>query len=269
MDLPAGISATLSSVSLSSATAAESLAGSKPPDKISRELANAIQDDRRRQLVNDAKFRAAMVSVAHLEPLSKAELGMGATTTSTQQRAGQPPAWRFGVGGGNDNPATTSGAEGELYRGLVSAQPQSAAAFEKAWQRGCKTVDERLRYLMSVPPDRIPAIFKVEVSPALLADVVIVLEEHCCRASGGDSTSNSHDGNEECTDESDERKLAQASLVLNYLDEFAKVARFGLTVQMAKGKLKQPARGLIEWLESTLPPERLPDVQRLRKLYAA
>ena len=63
--------------------------------------------------------------------------------------------------------------------------PENAMAFDKAWRRSCKTAGDRFHYLGLIPAEKIPAIFKVEITGTALGEIVAALAEGFAAAAAG------------------------------------------------------------------------------------
>ena len=171
-----------------------------PPPKVSKDLANAVQDDWRRQVQDDAKHRAVrqmegydvfknMVSVAHLRPYHAENL--------RDHGGGVPPAFAFDADGKHAGPPPTPGSGGaaSLSGGgggggggggaVAFTPPTNALAFDKTWRRECKTIEQRWRYLGGVDAAKLREIFKVEITGVTLGDVLVALSEGYAESAKG------------------------------------------------------------------------------------
>jgi len=129
--------------------------------KLSKELDNAIEDDRKYKEVDCAKKRAVaqrvdydtfknMVSVAHLKPLQAPDEVV---------RVRGAPAWRFNSMGqdeGNEVNERTI----QNYGNVPTEQPSTSAEFERVWRRCCKTNSERYAFIKFCSLDTLAKIFK-------------------------------------------------------------------------------------------------------------
>jgi len=221
--------------------------GDKPlqtkPSRVSRELKSAIADDLYKEQVNDAKIKAmgdlvdydtfkARVSVAHLRPL-------GAPNIHSQVSCS--PASLFNSDGTRVAP---SASQGPVVPPCAAAAPHppaqvptSSPAFERAWRRSCPTPQDKFHYMLLIPPENLPQIFKVEITPTLLGDVLVVLNDHCL------------------TSESPAQEdLDKAALVLRLLGSFTGVGRFSLTSKLLNPKAKSALVSLSNKLKGTVDP---------------
>ncbi|GAQ83428.1 hypothetical protein KFL_001470250 [Klebsormidium nitens] len=155
--------------------------------KLSKELASAVQDDARRKAIDSAKKRAvsqhvdyetfqAMVSVAHLKPIERDEWYRRPAELHSS------PAWKFSADGslsGNAltlNPSEGNCATEEQLSGLIN-EPKNAEEFQKRWRSLKGSAEDRLRLFMSIGPEKLLPLFKVEIRPALLGEIFSVLSE--------------------------------------------------------------------------------------------
>jgi len=133
--------------------------------KTSKDLQNAIYDDFKRKVVDDAKKRAVaqhvdyetfknMVSVAHLRPLH-------APSIKHQTDKSMAPAWQFAADGTRQS---ASEQEALVSSSLPSAAPETtpstSADFEREWRRSCKTDYDKYKYLRLCGPTVLRRIFK-------------------------------------------------------------------------------------------------------------
>ncbi|KAK3257713.1 hypothetical protein CYMTET_33211, partial [Cymbomonas tetramitiformis] len=153
------------------------------PACTSRELDTAIADDLLKQQINDAKIKAmtdrvdydtfkARVSVAHLRPLQDPNI---VDRTSL-------PAWSFNPDG------TKAKITEDVTTSLKSLSteeplgvPSKSSDFERTWRRNVKTEAEKYKYVLLIPPESYPKIFKVEIASPLLGDVLLALEACCLK----------------------------------------------------------------------------------------
>eukprot|EP00243_Klebsormidium_subtile_P004574 TRINITY_DN1865_c0_g1_i1.p1 TRINITY_DN1865_c0_g1~~TRINITY_DN1865_c0_g1_i1.p1 ORF type:complete len:402 (+),score=47.99 TRINITY_DN1865_c0_g1_i1:249-1454(+) len=168
--------------------------------KVSKELASAVQDDARRKAVDSAKKRAvsqhvdyetfqAMVSVAHLKPIERDEWFRKPAECSSS------PAWNFSAEGSLSANALTlnppvGGYANEDHLSCSGNGPKNAEEFQKRWRSLNGSSEHRLRFLRTIPPEKLLPLFKVEIRPALLGEIFSVLNE-CWERNDTRSTSES------------------------------------------------------------------------------
>lgn len=202
----------------------------KPP-KTSKELANAVEDEWKRQVIDDAKHRAVrqhedyetfknMVSVAHLRPLQ---------AMNTKDHKTAAPAWSFNNAGTIERQAEAGGAPIGGSQGVPSKPPENAMEFEKTWRRNCRTTADRYQYLCMIPDEKVAALFKVEISGTMLGEVMIALSEAFA---------------------AEEDKSGRAGRVASLLQTLTRSGRFSLTVRLLAGKPKNAAEALFVELEA-------------------
>lgn len=232
----------------------------KPP-KVSRDLANAVEDDWKRSVQDAAKHRAVkqlegydgfknMVSVAHLRPYHAPNM--------KDHSGPAPPAFAFTAEGIHGGPEATVGATGRLQGDLVP--PDNAMAFDKTWRRTCKTPAERWRYLGLISPDKASSIFKVEITGTALGEILVALAEgyggktETTGGEAGEGAGGSDEaggsaaasfmawGDESATHSS---KAAVGAAVVALMRALASAGRFGLASKLLPGKVKKSLEGLI------------------------
>ena len=205
----------------------------RPPPKVSKELANAAQDDWMREVQDAAKHRAVrqmegydgfknMVSVAHLRPYHAPNL--------KDHSGPAPPAFAFTPEGTRAAPAPTPGAS-SLAPNLSSGPdaplppPANSMAFDRAWRRSCKTPERRWEYLVRVmSPESFADVFAVEVTGVHLAEIVAALA----------------DGFERAADRAEE----DAARVASTLQHLSRAGRFQLARRLVPAKTKKAREGL-------------------------
>uniref|UniRef100_A0A7S0SRU6 Uncharacterized protein n=1 Tax=Mantoniella antarctica TaxID=81844 RepID=A0A7S0SRU6_9CHLO len=234
----------------------------KPP-KVSRDLANAVEDDWKRGAVDAAKHRAVkqlegydafknMVSVAHLRPYH---------APNVKDHSGPaPPAFTFTSQGVRGGPDRTAGAKGQLLgdSGAHLVPPDGAAAFDKTWRRSCKTASERWQYLGLITPAKAAAIFKVEITGTALGEIILALVEGyrgyvggvaCSNADGkGNGSDSGNDDRGACAgvgaeasswgDGGAASKAEVGSAVVALMRALTGAGRFSLASRLLPGKIK-------------------------------
>lgn len=53
--------------------------------------------------------------------------------------------------------------------------PRSYSQFQRDWRRRCRTDDERRKYLRMISPDKLPVLFRVEMEPDILGQVLSLI----------------------------------------------------------------------------------------------
>lgn len=215
------------------------------PPKTSKELANALYDDFKRKAIDEAKKRAVrqnvdydtfknMVLVAHLKPIQ--------ATQPTKEELGLP-SWNFTADGGRIGETTeASNAVDALSSSFPNKPPSTGADFQRDWRRQCKTTDDKYRYLKLIPPEQLPAIFKVEISGELMSDIVATLES-CWVSYAGAA--------EECVGPGSAG--LEASWALEVLYYLTLTGRFKLTSQLMSRKTQASIAGIVQQLTAALP----------------
>ncbi|KAI5060193.1 hypothetical protein GOP47_0024613 [Adiantum capillus-veneris] len=178
--------------------------GSMPAvPKHSRELQRAVEDDNRRKEIDSAKKHAAaqnvdyesfaaLVSMAHIKPFERKRGQQGKSANHIRPL----PAWSLDASGSLGSSASTLSEVSHLSKtgnlcmraeqedSLVAmgssslglkAKRMTTDCFKREWRRFGTNFQKRLAFLLALSPDELPRIFKVELPPSVLSDVVEVL----------------------------------------------------------------------------------------------
>ncbi|QDZ18392.1 putative dynein attachment factor [Chloropicon primus] len=198
--------------------------------KLSKELDNAIEDDRRYKQVDSAKKRAVaqrvdydtfknLVSVAHLKPLQAPDEIV---------RVKGAPAWRFNSSGVTEGKGKGERPIPQEEGSFIPAeQPNTSASFERTWKKSCRTSEERYAYIKFCALDTLAQIFKVELNSALLSSILEVMHEQFLVK--------------------DSRE--KADQVCDILVCLAKSGRFSLTIRLLGKKHKQCLTEIMDQLK--------------------
>uniref|UniRef100_A0A7S1X9I0 Dynein attachment factor N-terminal domain-containing protein n=1 Tax=Tetraselmis chuii TaxID=63592 RepID=A0A7S1X9I0_9CHLO len=212
--------------------------------KTSKELQNAIYDDFKRKVQDEAKKRAVsqhvdydtfknMVSVAHLRPLH-------APCVQATAVDAMAPAWQFAADGTRQRNDETTSVNVELSSALPTAAPATSGDFQREWRRSCKTEEDKYKYLRLCGPATLRAIFKVEVGADLLGDMLQVIDAAWLTfASFAEDTSEGS-------------ALAEAAFVVSVLMALSDAGRFALTIRLLGAKAKESMRQLFHNISSAV-----------------
>uniref|UniRef100_A0A7R9V6A5 Uncharacterized protein n=1 Tax=Chlamydomonas euryale TaxID=1486919 RepID=A0A7R9V6A5_9CHLO len=221
-------------------------AASAAPPKQSKELASAIYDDWKRQVVDEAKKRAVgqnvdyetfknMVSVAHLRPIGAAK---------TVKHEAMLPSWRY-----NDDGTAPSSEQQAIAAAAMalrskepSEPPSTSGDFYREWRRNCPSLDAKYRYLRLVGPNGLQQLFKVEISVDALKDVLTALEA-CWLV---------HAGAAEDGAEGSGAALSEAVFVVSVLAALSQAGRFGLTLKLLGSGPKAVLASLFSQLQGAV-----------------
>ena len=226
------------------------------PPKVSRELADAVQEDALRAARDEAKHRAVrqmegydvfknMVSVAHLRPHNLP--GDASHMTAADRAAARAPAFSFTPEGRASGPESTPGASTSLTPAADAASiraPSSAAEFEKTWRRSCKSADARWRYLgltAGTQEGRIAKLFRVEINGTVLSELVAAL----AAGYAGDGRS-PRDDDDEWAGARGARAIGEH--VRAFLAELATCGRFALAAKLMGSGAREAMRTLADAL---------------------
>jgi len=200
-----------------------------------RELKEAIADDKLRAQVNDAKIKAMhdlvdydtfknRVSVAHLRPLQAA---------SQRTDVSCSPASLFNADGSKMAANDSDFARGAtLSTSMPTVVPKNNQEFERDWRRNCPTSLDKYSYVLLVPPEAFPQIFKVEITPTTLAEIIIEVSKNTLQT----EIFQPHD-------------LADAQRIVRALSALTGAGRFSLASKLIAPKAKQALKGLFDRLQ--------------------
>lgn len=156
-------------------------------------MAEALDADRKKQEINDAKLRAVaqrvdydqfchMVAGAHLKPVKPIDKDGGARDFNYFVMPAMTPVVPPTMAAA----ATVTGSAATAA-GLGLRVPKSGLDFHKAWRRQCKAQPARVAYLRLIDTQLIPTIFQSEFEPDILDGVVACLHDLLLSASADDS----------------------------------------------------------------------------------
>ncbi|CAM9795210.1 unnamed protein product [Discosporangium mesarthrocarpum] len=144
--------------------------------KLQRELTAALKEDAHRKTTDAMKKRAVhtatsydefrhMVSCASLTPVTTSQAANSKSKTTGHKK-------RLSGKGSGSADAIASLGPGAISGDIESRYPPSTAlVFERDWKR-CRSAEDRLAYLRFVGPKRLPRIFKVEMGPDVLGEIL-------------------------------------------------------------------------------------------------
>ncbi|XP_073388658.1 dynein axonemal assembly factor 19 homolog isoform X1 [Physcomitrium patens] len=168
-------------------------------NKETKELRNAIHDDWKRKAIDSAKKRAAaahvdyptfanLVSVAHLKPVERKMSGQEDGETPEHFYRGTAPSWTFDPAGTNkssnlddgnaqtaDEPPTSLGLQRPRRQLGGREKITDHDVFAKEWRLLNKDTLSQMAFLTGIDSDHYPEIFKVELPPNLLADILATI----------------------------------------------------------------------------------------------
>eukprot|EP00752_Nemacystus_decipiens_P014207 g12636.t1 len=151
-------------------------------EDVSRKKTDEMKKRAIHTAANYDEFRH-MVSCAQLTPVTRKEMEM----LSDQKRGWQgrsggvaPVTKKPGSHGRDKTPRGTRKCDGAEIResakstGPVRA-PRDYSQFQRDWRRRCRTDDERREYLRMISPDKLPVLFRVELEPDILGQVLLLI----------------------------------------------------------------------------------------------
>jgi len=219
------------------------MAAEKIP-KTSKELQNAIYDDFKRKVQDEAKKRAVsqhcdyetfknMVSVAHLRPLH-------APSNKSTPVGAMAPAWDFNADGTRQKIEQPAVVNVELSSAAPTSAPATSGDFQREWRRNCQTEEDKYKYLRLCGPDTLRAIFKVEVGADMLGDILRVLDVSWLTFAAF------------AEDDAGGSALSEAAFVMAVLTALSEAGRFSLTARLLGGKAKEGMRHLFESVQGAV-----------------
>ncbi|CAM9131569.1 unnamed protein product, partial [Hapterophycus canaliculatus] len=134
------------------------------------ELCAALKEDVSRKRTDDMKKRAIhtaasydefrhMVSCADLTPVTRKEMEM----LSDQKRGWQGRSGGF---------VSTKNRQDRWAKTDPLRPPKDNSQFQRDWRRRCRTDDERREYLRLIGPEKLSVLFRVEMEPDILAQLL-------------------------------------------------------------------------------------------------
>lgn len=141
-------------------------------------MADALEADRRKKEVNDAKLRAVaqhvdydqfcnLVAGAHLKPVKPVDKNSGREEFNYFVMP-KEKATGVGAAGGTRQPNAAPAPTLKV--------PKTGLEFHRMWRRQCRTSEARRAYLELVDTKLLPMIFQSEFEPDILDGVVQTLE---------------------------------------------------------------------------------------------
>mmetsp|Transcript_9346 Transcript_9346/g.25446 ORF Transcript_9346/g.25446 Transcript_9346/m.25446 type:complete len:269 (+) Transcript_9346:18-824(+) len=146
-------------------------------------MAQALDADRKKQEINDAKMRAVaqrvdydqfvnLVAGAHLKPVKPVGGGGAGAGTDGFNYFVMPASCTSAKPAASSKPATTSASSASATLRV----PKTGLDFHKAWRRQCRDNEKRIAYLRLVDTQLIPVIFQSEFEPDIFDGIVQSLD---------------------------------------------------------------------------------------------
>lgn len=162
--------------------------------------------------------------------------------------------------------------------------PADHSQFQRDWRRRCETDEDRRAYLLLIGPERLQAIFRVEMEPDILGQVLTVI----CRefqsqmqplspSSSTDSCSQNGQPQTDSAECSGERGPGKATPVecarecTAWLSALTHTARFRINISFLEGNEQCAVGDLFNHLRAIFDchsPDEIPTVNHLQKAYA-
>ena len=176
---------------------------------LEREMVDALVEDKRHDRVDTMKKKAIVksrdydefkafvacaedglsgISRAELDELGKPQRGWETMNKANQMTTDKAKARRSrGKRRARDGSSGASGGGGKAAIGAKDGLPANMAEFDREWKRHCKTGEKRRAYLATVGPANFAALFRLEIAPALLGQVLVALGGDDAAAAPGDA----------------------------------------------------------------------------------
>lgn len=262
-------------------------------DEGRRQQIDAAKKRAASQNVDYAAF-AALVSMAHVKPFERRR----GRREELVQSVPALPAWSFDATGGLAPSDSSQGTCKELGDLKITAQQMSeeafhwkktedpmqqeeagflatrlgsfghrehafmtSDAFKREWRRAGSNLQDKLTFLLAIPPHELPYIFKVELPPSILADIIDALclwrqssaQEGVgvllpsCLGSGVKETPTHKvtDRGNFVACNSTFNKPFDAHLTFHMLESLCKCGRFSLSLKLVGAMVRSSAIGLI------------------------
>jgi len=243
------------------------------------ELATAVASDRRRKAVDEMKKRSILTAGSYDEfrhlvkcaendqkPLTTKEMmAVNGTARLGEEARSKFPSMTAhkSSSGGSYYFNSREQREKEQSSNFVNSVklnlsvPKNAQDFDRAWRRNCRTMGEKFHYLINIPVENIPNIFKVELNE--LGSIVHSLNY---------GLQSIYEKFSLDRDESlQEQKIQTAKKVLNFLETLSQTKSFKFALDfLSKGEKKyvQEAFNRIQLLFSANEDETELDTLRSR-----
>lgn len=150
--------------------------------------------------------------------------------------------------------------------------PKDHSQFQREWRRRCRTDGERREYLRLVGPEKLSVLFRVEMEPDVLIQVLSLI---CCDFSASpaqDPPEARGDLFECCTDTSDGQGSPSepgAASCLEWLCALTKTGRFAVNILFLEDEQKQALRGVFQVMTASLAYKSDEDARRIESLRQA
>lgn len=215
-------------------------------------MADAMEEDRQKKDVNDAKMRAVsqrvdydqfcnMVAGAHLrpvKPLDKQAARLNGMFVLASEAA----------------PPKAAGAQASAPVSSSSSQlrvPKTGVEFHRTWRRQCKDTRSRAAYLRLVDPALIPHVFQKQFEPDVLGGIVSTLDELLGEVPTLATSAEALPDQAAASGWEDRGSVAEAALLASdWLGMMAEVNQFDLAREFMDEEAKARARSLIARLEA-------------------
>lgn len=163
--------------------------------------------------------------------------------------------------------------------------PRDYSQFQRDWRRRCRTDDERREYLRMISPDKLPVLFRVEMEPDILAQVLSLICAEFLTQPVGDqidsakaSTHQPGDGNEgsvvgsaRAGDGKSPFNKGEARFCTEWLWALSRTGRFAVNILFLEEKEKLTLARLFDLITAAFQESSDADngkIHSLRKAYA-
>ncbi|CAN0540110.1 unnamed protein product [Ectocarpus sp. 12 AP-2014] len=267
------------------------------------ELSAALKEDVSRKKTDEMKKRAIhtaasydefrhMVSCAQLNPVTRKEMEMLSDPKRGWQGrvSGVAPTTKVsGSTGRQKAPRRTQRSVDTAISGGAKAGPLRApkdyAQFQRDWRRRCRTNGERRDYLRLVGPKNVSALFRVEMEPDVLGQVLsVVCEQFPFQPQRIDTATPATQENEERSDAPTRGEAAGSAAItangnasadeagarfcVEWLWALSRTGRFAVNILFLAYNEKQALARAFDLITAVLGDEDDEEISSLRKAYA-
>lgn len=174
---------------------------------------------------------------------------------------------------------------GGLKTGGPARAPRDYSQFQRDWRRRCRTDEERREYLRKMSPDKLPALFRVEMEPDILGQVLSLIcgdfmgqpvghgidSANAPTHQPGEGNAGSTIGSSRASNEASPLGKDQAIFCVEWLSALSRTGRFAVNILFLEQKEKLALGGLFDLITEAC--KEIGDgdtgkIHSLRKAYA-
>ena len=214
----------------------------KSLDGLQRDMLGALDEDQRKEQVNDAKLRAVaqhveydefanLVAGAHLKPVQPRTPASSDVSKGFDGFVMPKYDGRAAIGPAAPPPRAAS-------VGPALSEPQSSNEFLRVWRRQCKTPADRYAYLRLLQPDTLPPLFRTEIDATVFDGLVEAVRARVAPLAADGEEAAEAPGPDEC------------AWVERLLQQVARLPRFDLTLEFAATATPAALSAIFDALQS-------------------